>query len=129
VDVQAGTVLAFGDITDQRQHLALLVYRDAAVLLGRAVEPANGGAFEAADGGDLRGFEVFGARELGQRADRLVARVTHHHVGHHVRVLDNLGFHRQILREGRTAQPAARDRPSTRSQGGVVGIGVVLGQH
>lgn len=45
--VPDGAVLALGDVTDQRQHLALLVDRDAAVLLSRTVEPADGGAFKA----------------------------------------------------------------------------------
>src|SRR5580704_4447909 len=53
VYVHAGTVRALGDVADQRQHLALLVDGDAAMLLGRAVEPADGGAGEGTDGSDL----------------------------------------------------------------------------
>jgi hypothetical protein len=66
-----------GAVADQRQHLALLVNRDAAVLLRRPVEPADGRALERADGGDLRGFEAFGAGELRQHGDRLIARIAH----------------------------------------------------
>src|SRR5438105_1893744 len=50
---QAGALLALGDVTDQRQHPAPLVDRDAAVLLSRTVEPADGGAFEGDDGSDV----------------------------------------------------------------------------
>ena len=51
--VHAGTVLALGDVTDQRQHLALLVNWDAAILLSHGIEPADSGAGEGADGSDL----------------------------------------------------------------------------
>jgi hypothetical protein len=66
--VQDRAVLALGDVTDQRQHFALLVDRDAAVLLSRRVEPADGGAFKGADGSDLRSFQPLAARELCQGA-------------------------------------------------------------
>ena len=46
-----------GDVTNQRRHLALLVHGDAAVLLSRTVEPADGGAFKGADGSDLGSFQ------------------------------------------------------------------------
>ena len=69
-----GTVLALGDITDQRQHLALLVNGDRAELPGRTVEPTDGGMPEAADRGDLRGLQALGARELFQLGDGLIAR-------------------------------------------------------
>jgi hypothetical protein len=97
VHVQDGAVLALGDISDERQQLALLVDHDAAVILGRAVEPADGGVLEGADGSDLRGFQALRAGELGQGGNGLVARVAHHDVGDDVRVLDNLGFHHQLL--------------------------------
>ena len=61
VRVQDGAVLALGDIADQREQLALLRHLDTAVVLGRAVEPADGGVLEGADGGDLRGFQILRA--------------------------------------------------------------------
>jgi len=77
VQMQHGAVLALGDIAEQRQQLALLVNLEA-VVPGRGVEPADGGVLEGADGCDLRGFQPLRAGELGQRGDRLIARVTHH---------------------------------------------------
>jgi hypothetical protein len=53
--------------------------------------------FERADGGDLGSFQPLRARELCQRGDRLIARVAHHDVGDHIRVLDDLGLHRRLL--------------------------------
>jgi hypothetical protein len=69
--VQDGAVLALGDVADQRQYLALLADRDATVLLSRAVELADGGAFEGADGSDLGSLQPLRAHELCQRGDRL----------------------------------------------------------
>jgi hypothetical protein len=93
VYVHAGAVRALGNVTDQRQHVALLVDWHAAILLGRAVEPADGGAGEGADGCDLCRFQVLVAGELGQRAERLITRVADRDVGDIVRVLDNFGFY------------------------------------
>jgi MFS family permease len=62
VHVQARAVPVLGDVTDQRQHLALLLNRDAAGVLGHMVEPADGGALKAADGSDLRRFQTLSAR-------------------------------------------------------------------
>src|SRR5215471_19954409 len=95
--VQAGTAGALGDITGQRQHLALLVHWDATVFLGRPVEPADGGPLERADSCDLGGLEAFGTGELRQHRDRFITWLAHHHIRHHVRVLDDLRFHRQLL--------------------------------
>jgi len=81
VRAQDGTVLVLGDVTDQREHLALLVDRDAAELPGRPVEPANGGPLETAHHCDLRGFQPLRARESRQHGDRLITWVAHHHVG------------------------------------------------
>jgi hypothetical protein len=117
VHVQAGTVLTLGDITDQRQHLALFANRDAAVLLRRPVEPADGRALKGADGGDLRSFQALGARELRQGGDRLIARVAHHHVGDDVRVLDNFRMWRShttvMLDSCRNRGPRRQARTST----------------
>ena len=63
--VQDGAVLALGDISDERQQLALLVHRNAAVIPGRTVEPADDGVLEGADGSELRGFQPLRAGELG----------------------------------------------------------------
>src|ERR1700733_5652349 len=90
VRVQDGAVLALGDITDQREQLALLRPLDTAGVLGRAVEPADGGVLEGTDGGDLRGFQILRAGELCQRRDRLIARIAYDDVSDNVRVLDDL---------------------------------------
>jgi len=86
-------ILAHGDIADKRQQLALLVNRNPAVLPGRAIEPADGGALERADRNDLYGLQLLRAGGLRQRPDRLVPGVTHHHVGDDIRVLENLALH------------------------------------
>ena len=92
VRVQDGAVLALSDIADQREQFALLRHLDTAVVPGRPVEPADGGVLERADGGDLRGLQLLRAGELGQRRDRLIARIAYDDVSDNVRVLDDLDF-------------------------------------
>jgi len=97
VHVHNGAVFARGDVADQRQQLALLIHRDAAVVPGRAVEPADGGMLEGTDRGDLRRLQVLRPGELRQSGDRLVTRVAHHDVGDDVCVLDDLVLHGKLL--------------------------------
>jgi hypothetical protein len=92
--VHSWAVLALGEVTYQRQQLALLVHRDTPVLLGRGVKPTDNGALEGADGSDLRRLEALGLCELRQLGYGLVAWVAYQDIGDNVRVLDNLGFHR-----------------------------------
>jgi hypothetical protein len=94
--VRNGAVLTDRDIADQRQQLALLFNRNAAVLPGRAIEPADAGMLERTDRSDLSGRQLLCAGELLQRRDRLVTRVTHHHIGDDIRVLDDLALHDRL---------------------------------
>ena len=103
VQVEAGSVLTFGNVTDQGQYLGRLVNRDVAELPGRTVEPADRGMLEAAHGSDLRGLQALGAGELRQSRD--VTRLAHDDISDDVRVLDNLGFHHRLPTE---AGPGAR---------------------
>ena len=73
VDVQGRLALGFRDIADQRQHLDLLVDRNALVVLRGPVEIADDRALERADRGQRSGVDLLLADELLQGADRLVA--------------------------------------------------------
>ena len=73
--VQGRPVLADGDVAEQRNHLCLLVHRDARVLLGVPVEIAEHGVAEGADTGDGRRLHLLVADEARERGDGFVVGV------------------------------------------------------
>src|SRR5438045_9544292 len=64
VDVQDRLAVRFGDIADQRQHLDLLIDRDALIVLLVPIEIADDGTLERADRGQPRGINLLLAHEL-----------------------------------------------------------------
>ena len=77
VDVQSRFAVRFRDIADQRQHLDLLIDRDALIVLLVPIEIADDGTLERADRGQPRGINLLLAHEFLQRLHRLVARREH----------------------------------------------------
>ncbi len=65
------------DVTGEREHLHLLVYRDLQILLLFPAEIAEQRATECADGREVRGVEPSFLRKVFQRRDHLVVGLEH----------------------------------------------------
>src|SRR2546423_566575 len=75
VHVRDDLLVGGGEVTEEREHLDLVGHGDGEVVAAVAVEVAQGGALESADGGDLRGAYCVAAGCVRDRSDGVIALV------------------------------------------------------